>query len=463
MILSKKKTNLLIILSIAIVACVIYAFRLNGLFVAAAERPERFVAHAGGMIDGYTITNSLEALHESARRGYNLIEVDIVRTADGKFVLSHLWEYMSNRVPLALNEPVDSSVFVNYRIFNKFTPVTLQQLFTFLDEHPNITIITDTKYRDYSSLRFIAEEHPTYIDRFIPQIYEFEDFEYVRGLGFERIIATLYDMPVEIKFAPDQIARMARELGVYAVAIPDELMRDPEYVEQLNLRNINFYVHTINNIERARELFDMGVAGIYSNTLGPGAEFYDIIDHFEIDMQVYANRIERIGQAISNLPEEDKVFLRESLIYRLGDEVAINRGTARLIYHDIKLSCFVCETTQNAWLPFQKTAYFIGAEYLMYYDDGYQRGYTFSFNGSEFRLVADLYTYEKTYNGQWETFPLTERMVTFADAFFVSETFLTEVFGKNITRIGEFIVVTHNEYIAEDSIAEMLEVLLGVW
>ena len=462
--MSKKKSNLLIVISMAIVACIIYGFHLNGRSIAAAaERPERFVAHAGGMINGYTVTNSLEALNESVRRGYNLIEVDIVRTTDGKFVLSHVWEYMSNRVPLALDEPVESSVFENYKIFNKFTPVTLQQLFVFLDENPHITIITDTKYRDYSSLRYIAEQHPAIRDRFIPQIYVFEDFDYVRSLGFDRIIATVYDMPVDLKFAPAEIARMARELGVYAVAIPDELMHDPEYIEQLNLMNINFYVHTINSVERARELFDLGVVGIYSNTLGPGPEFYDIIDHFELDMQVYANRIDRIRQAITDLPEENKIFLRESLIYRLGDELAINRGNVRLIYEDIKLSCFVSEATQNVWVPFQITAYFIGAENLVYFDDGYQRGYTFSFEGSDFRLVADLYTYEKTYYGYWETFPLAERMVTFADAFFVSETFLTEVFGKNIIRIGEFIVVTHSEYVAEDSTAEMLEILLGVW
>jgi len=461
--MSKKKTNILIVISIAIVACIIYAFHLNGRSIAAAERPERFVAHAGGMINGYTVTNSLEALHESVRRGYNLIEVDIVRTTDGKFVLSHVWEFMSNRVPLALNEPVESSVFENYRIFNKFTPVTLHQLFVFLDENPHITIITDTKYRDYSSLRYIAEEHPALINRFIPQIYLFEDFDYVRGMGFDRIIATVYDMPVDLKFAPDQIAQMASEFGVYAVAIPDELMHDPDYIEQLNLMNINFYVHTINNIDRARELFDLGVVGIYSNTLGPGSEFYDIIDHFELDMQVYANRIDRISQAVTNLPEEKKDYLRESLIYRLGDELAINRGTVRLINDNIMQSCFINEATQNVWVPFQKTAHFIGAENLVFFNDGYQRGKTFSFEGSEFRLVADLYTYEKTYNGYWETFPLTDRLVTFTDTFFVSEAFLADVFGKNIIRIGEFIVVTHSEYVAEDSIAEMLEVLLGVW
>jgi len=463
MIMSKKKTNLLIVISIAIVACIIYAFHLNGRPIAAAERPERFVAHAGGMINGYTVTNSLEALHESVRRGYNLIEVDIVRTTDGKFVLSHVWEFMSNRVPFALNEPVESSVFENYRIFNKFTPVTLHQLFNFLDENPHITIITDTKYRDYSSLRYIAEEHPAFINRFIPQIYLFEDFDYVRGLGFDRIIATVYDMPVDLKFAPDQIAQMAIEFGVYAVAIPDELMRDPEYIEQLNLRNINFYVHTINNMERARELFDLGVVGIYSNTLGPGPEFYDIIDHFELDMQVYANRIERIRQTVTDLPEEKKDFLRESLIYRIGDELAINGGTVRLINDNIKQSCFVSEVTQNAWVPFQKTAYFIGAENLVYFNDGYQRGKTFSFEGNEFRLVADLYTYEKTYNDYWEMFPITDRMITFTDTFFVSEAFLTDVFGKNIIRIGEFIIVTHSDYMMEDRVAEMLEVLLGVW
>ncbi len=51
------------------------------------------IAHAGGVIDGYLGTNSLEALKESARLGYSIIEVDIMTTSDGKFVLNHDWNY----------------------------------------------------------------------------------------------------------------------------------------------------------------------------------------------------------------------------------------------------------------------------------------------------------------------------------------------------------------------------------
>ena len=44
------------------------------------ERVQRveLIAHAGGEIDGYVYTNSLEALQQAASRGYRFIELDLL-------------------------------------------------------------------------------------------------------------------------------------------------------------------------------------------------------------------------------------------------------------------------------------------------------------------------------------------------------------------------------------------------
>jgi phosphoglycerol transferase MdoB-like AlkP superfamily enzyme len=49
----------------------------------------RFIAHAGGMIDDHTYTNSLEALNMSYDKGFRLFELDILRTSDSMFVTAH--------------------------------------------------------------------------------------------------------------------------------------------------------------------------------------------------------------------------------------------------------------------------------------------------------------------------------------------------------------------------------------
>ena len=45
------------------------------------------IAHAGGLIDGYSYTNSKEALLKSISEGYQYIELDLYGTTDGSIVL----------------------------------------------------------------------------------------------------------------------------------------------------------------------------------------------------------------------------------------------------------------------------------------------------------------------------------------------------------------------------------------
>ena len=48
-----------------------------------------YIAHAGGSIDGYTYTNSQEALLQSIASGYQYIELDLHEDADGKLICMH--------------------------------------------------------------------------------------------------------------------------------------------------------------------------------------------------------------------------------------------------------------------------------------------------------------------------------------------------------------------------------------
>ena len=54
------------------------------------EHP-RLIAHAGGAVYGYRLTNSLEALDRAWEAGFRFIELDFQRTSDGEIVLIHDW------------------------------------------------------------------------------------------------------------------------------------------------------------------------------------------------------------------------------------------------------------------------------------------------------------------------------------------------------------------------------------
>jgi len=200
--------------------------------------------------------------------GMRLIEIDFMPTSDGEIVLTHVWQNMPNRIPGAPDHIVSYEAFMSFRLFNRYTPMDLSMLIAFLDEHPDVRIITDTKdgYDAYTALYAIAAEYPDYIDRFIPQAYRFEHVTRIRALGFSDVIVTLYQMPEEFFENPAEIVRLALEHEVYAITI-QEYGITPEFATELQTDRIRYFAHTVNAAERAAELLDMGFYGIYTNFL----------------------------------------------------------------------------------------------------------------------------------------------------------------------------------------------------
>ena len=85
------------------------------------------IAHAGGLIDGYSYTNSKEALLKSISEGYQYIELDLYGTTDGSIVCLHELEDFHNMTDLKHIHKFDSKTFKNVRFHNKYTPLTLNE------------------------------------------------------------------------------------------------------------------------------------------------------------------------------------------------------------------------------------------------------------------------------------------------------------------------------------------------
>jgi len=218
------------------------------------------VAHAGGSIYGFEGTNSLEALEESAALGFRYIEVDFIPTSDGHIVLNHSWYHVSNRIPGVRNGIMTHAEFMSHRIDGRFTPMDLPMLIDFLRNNPGIRVITDTKDDDYAALYAIARDFPLHRHRFLPQAYCFNDVARLRALGFWQVIVTVYRS--EWMNYPERLGELAAEHNVYALAIPDFMA---EYVDASSAR---FFVHTIDCMERAYMLSQLGFYGIYTGHLG---------------------------------------------------------------------------------------------------------------------------------------------------------------------------------------------------
>ena len=324
-----------------------------------------FVAHAGGFAEGYAESNSAEALRNSAQNGYTLIELDIITTSDGRFALAHDWEYMSSRVPLMPNEAVAAAEFLRYKWFGSLTTVMLDYLFEgFLDDFPNVRIITDTKRGDYSSLKYIAETYPDYIDRFIPQAYAFDDCEALRALGFDDIIVTVYTMPVSAKESPSQLAANAIDYGVYAMTVPFELASADGYAAALRTDEIRYFVHTVNSPEQAALLAAQGFYGVYTDTLTYSGGEISVLD----DREFYANEAARFDRAIASFSNAEREILVSSVVCMVGSELVLRRGAAEMMDAYTMISCF--EQNSVFFLPLRKMVEYLDAGTVVSATDG---------------------------------------------------------------------------------------------
>ena len=66
--------------------------RIKLLFNDNLNEKNNLIAHAGGGIDDQIYTNSKEALLQSIKKGFILIELDLIETKDKKLVAANSWE-----------------------------------------------------------------------------------------------------------------------------------------------------------------------------------------------------------------------------------------------------------------------------------------------------------------------------------------------------------------------------------
>ena len=153
------------------------------------------VAHAGGAYNRQASTNSLEALNNNADR-YRLFEVDLSWSADKQLICIHDWRSSYERAFgfKAKAVPTLARFEQLVRERAKYRNCTLESLVNWLSQHPSALLVTDVKKEgsNIRALAMIANRFPDYAQRVISQIYNPDNYAVVRGMGYQRIIWTLY-------------------------------------------------------------------------------------------------------------------------------------------------------------------------------------------------------------------------------------------------------------------------------
>lgn len=237
----------------------------------------RYVAHACGEINGYVYTNSREALEENYAKGYRVFEVDLMWSSDRKVICWHGWydPVVFDIIPEEYRESdVSYDDFMNMEMPGGLHTMDLEYLVSFMADHPDMYVITDTKsiYDDLNQLLFediyetVNSIAPETLDRIIPQIYYEGMLDIINDIyPWKSIVYTLYLVPDGTTF--DDIVKFARKRGIRVITtFPDGGLSD-DFLAQLSKYDIYVYLHTFNDESETVQWTDKGVDGFYTDTL----------------------------------------------------------------------------------------------------------------------------------------------------------------------------------------------------
>ena len=228
----------------------------------------RFIAHNGGIIQGRLKSDSLEAWELSCKRGVRIIDADLSFTSDNHLVLRHSWtddleqDYFPNQPTL--------EEFRAAKIFMKYTPMTAEDMISFMLEHPDLYVAGDSKYdpvKVFSALADTARnmDAEEVLSRVIVSLYRTEDISRVRAAcPFRHYVLRQYGWGHNWY----ELAAFCLKNDVPVVNIFNFVIdADPEGVKILTSKGIRVYAAVVNSLKQMQAYKDLGISGAVSDYL----------------------------------------------------------------------------------------------------------------------------------------------------------------------------------------------------
>ena len=235
--------------------------------LSSAPVHEEFIAHAGGEIRKFRYTNSLEALDNSYEKGFKIFELDFELTSDGAVVLLHDWDYSMEHFYHAPPKRYSLREFKSLKLQDGLTQLEWKDFAAWLKEHPDARVVVDVKGNPLVILKKIKDLSPELASRIIPQIYKFSQYRVARKMGFGNIILTLYASD----YSDKQIIKFAKNNPLWAVTVSADRALKSDLAKRLRDIGIYTYAHLVDTQKQLQKLKELGVYGVYTAYLAPGA------------------------------------------------------------------------------------------------------------------------------------------------------------------------------------------------
>ena len=248
---------------LAIMLCLLTVFSVSSCKKeSATSSAPTLIAHAGGQIYGYRLTNSKEALESAYKNDFRHIELDFEITSDGEYVLLHDWESMAERM-LGKSGVLTKSEFLSAEKFRDLTLLDFDALVKWLKKHNDCYIITDAKCDNYPFMDKVASIGDLK-NNFIIQAYSYEEYDYAKTKGFENVLLTLY----RIELNEEEVIKFAKEKNPWAITLPQKYATET-LLKALKENNTKTYMHTINDLHTYETYQKSGLCGIYTDYFIP--------------------------------------------------------------------------------------------------------------------------------------------------------------------------------------------------
>ncbi len=214
---------------------------------------DRYIAHAGGIIEGVKYTNSKEALDQSYSQGFRIFELDIIETTDGAFVAAHDWKHWAKETHFKGNIPVSRKEFLTHKIRGKFEPLDMFAINKWFKEHPDAILVTD---KVNEPIRFSKQ----FIDkaRLRMELFSLPAIEEASRNGISILIS---DIP-RSQIKGDVISYLKDHKVEFVSMSRRAIIKNRELLKTFRENDIKVYVYHVN--------FDSGKDEkyVYSNEIG---------------------------------------------------------------------------------------------------------------------------------------------------------------------------------------------------
>ena len=251
----------------------------NDTAVATKFRWEdhRTIAHALGGLAGKDYLNSREGFLAMYEQGVRLFELDLSRTSDGVWVCRHNWKESMGQWKGSGKKVLTEKQFKNSKIYGTYTPMTLEDFFLLLKEHPDAYVMIDSKQYSLRNYQRTLEDYCDYVeiaraagaesvlDQIIPEIYSEAMFPGTTMIySFPSYVYSLWQEYTTEEL--NDIAEFCQTNKIMAVTIYRDYWSE-EVQKIFDERDILVYIYTINDKEEARRYLANGAQGVCTDVL----------------------------------------------------------------------------------------------------------------------------------------------------------------------------------------------------